>query len=167
MSGVQNYNRKIKYMDLALVYFIFFNVALLVACIFVAFKYHTYHLALKKKKPITFHTFINRGEEWPSLANVFIGLIFGVIFGFLDNFGLWLGLDHLEKYMPGGLLTKAALGNTYSDMLGVVVGTSISIMAKARYDYEDSNEPIWLNALGILIGCFIGILAGRVFTGRK
>ena len=65
------------------------------------------------------------------------------------------------------LLTKAALGNTYSDMLGVVVGTSISIMAKARYDYEDSNEPIWLNALGILIGCFIGILAGRVFTGRK
>ena len=53
-----------------------------------------------------------------------------MVFGFMDNFGIWMGIDVLEKYMPGGVKMKAALGNTYSDMLGAIVGTSISIVAK-------------------------------------
>jgi len=69
--------------------------------------------------------------------------------------------------MPGGLLTKAALGNTYSDFLGVIVGTSISIIAQESLGYDDDNEPIWLNMVGILIGCFIGMSVGRILTGKK
>ena len=62
--------------------------------------------------------------------------------------------------MPGGLLSKAALGNTYSDSLGVIVGTSISIMAKESLDYDDDSEPIRLNMVGIVIDCLMGMVAG-------
>ena len=70
------------------------------------------------------------------------------------------------KYMPG-VTYKAALGNTYSDFLGVIVGTSISIIAQESLGYDDDNEPIWLNMVGIVIGCFIGMFVGRVLTGKN
>ena len=69
--------------------------------------------------------------------------------------------------MPGGLLTKAALGNTYSDFLGVIVGTSVSIIAKESLDYDDDKEPIWLNMIGIVIGCLGGMVVGRILTSKK
>lgn len=92
-----------------------------------------------------------------------IGLIFGMVFGFIDNLGLWLGVDTLQKYMPGGLLTKAALGNTYSDFLGVIVGTSVSTIAKESLDYDDDKEPIWLNMVGIVIGCLVGMVVAYYY----
>lgn len=32
---------------------------------------------------------------------------------------------------------------------------------------EDADQPIWLNTIGIIIGCFIGLFAGRLFIGGK
>ena len=110
--------------------------------------------------------FINNGKL-PSLKNILIGLLFGVVFGFLDNFGLWIGINKLEKYLPGGLLTKAALGNTYSDFLGATIGTSISIIAKDSVNYDNDNEPIWINSIGIFIGCILGLFLGRLITNTN
>ena len=146
--------------------FIIFNLILFAVSLFTAFKVRNYYQHKKGKKERTFIEFLNNGDL-PSGKNILIGLIFGMVFGFIDNLGLWLGVDSLQKYMPGGLLTKAALGNTYSDFLGVIVGTSISIIAQESLGYDDDNEPIWLNMVGIVIGCFIGMFVGRVLTGKK
>jgi hypothetical protein len=95
-----------------------------------------------------------------------VGLVFGLIFGFLDNFGLWMGLDVLQKYLPGGLLTKSAWSNTYSDLLGVTIGSFISIMAKDIFDFDEDASLIWLNTVGIVAGCILGMTVGRLLTGK-
>ena len=108
-----------------------------------------------------------KGKKF-SIVGLFMALgVSAIVFGFLDNFGIWMGIDKLNDYLPGGELTKAALGNTYSDMLGAIVGTSISIMAQDGLNYDDDNEPIWLNTIGILLGCLLGLVAGRLVTGKK
>ena len=146
--------------------FVIFNLILFSVSLYSAFRVRNYYQHKKGKKEGSFIEFLNNGKM-PSGKNIMIGLIFGMVFGFIDNLGLWLGVDTLQKYMPGGLLTKAALGNTYSDFLGVIVGTSVSIIAKESLDYDDDKEPVWLNMIGIVIGCLGGMVVGRILTGKK
>jgi len=99
------------------------------------------------------------------MKSLVVGLTFGIVFGFIDNFGLWVGISELERYMPGGVKVKAALGNTYSDGIGALLGTFVSIIAKDLYDSEDlENDPLWVNPIGIIIGCIIGIIVGKTFN---
>ena len=149
----------------ALINFIIVNIVILVSSLYIAFTYHNKILRKNKKKTQTLVEFVNRGQL-PSLKNIFVGLVFGMVFGFMDNFGIWMGIDVLEKYMPGGVKMKAALGNTYSDMLGAIVGTSISIVAKDAVDYDNDDEPIWVSTFGIFLGCLLGIIFGRLITTR-
>ena len=119
----------------------------------------------KNKKSVTFTEYINQGSI-PKIENILVGLVFGTIFGFIDNFGIWMGLNKIEKYIPGGILTKSAVGNIYSDFLGVVLGTTISIIAKEWIDYDNNNQPLWVNVIGIVFGCIIGMFIGFLITGK-
>lgn len=154
-------------MNIEILYFILINIIVIGGIIYIAYMYHNKTALQNKRKKKTFIEFINKGQTL-SIQSVLIGLSFGVVFGFMDNFGLWLGIDKLEKYMPGGVKTKAALGNTYSDFLGATMGTSVSIMLNDYLENdEDADQPIWLNTIGIIIGCFIGLFAGRLIIGGK
>lgn len=152
-------------MDTTFCKFIVFNIVFLTIFVFGSFRIYNDIMKYKEKDQVSFYSYINRGEipNWHSLA---IGLIFGIVFGFIDNFGLWMGLNVIEKYIPGGVLTKSGIGNIYSDFLGVVAGTSISILAKELIDYDDSDQPIWVNTIGIVIGCILGIIIGYLVTGK-
>ena len=108
--------------------------------------------------------FINNGKS-VSLKQVLVGMSFGMIFGFIDNFGLWYGMDYLDPYLPGGNLTKAGYGNTYSDFIGSTMGTSISIVLNTLYPVEEA--PIWVNSLGIILGCLLGLYIPRYLSGRN
>jgi hypothetical protein len=152
-------------MNKTIINFIVVNLIIFAGSLFIAYKYHNKVLKRTGKKQVTFVEFINNGKL-PSFKNIMIGLIFGMVFGFLDNFGIWIGIEKLNNFLPGGQLTKAALGNTYSDMLGAIVGTSISIMAKDGLNYDDDDQPIWLNTIGIVLGCLLGLVAGRLVTGK-
>ena len=154
-------------MNKVVIQFTLFNIILFFICLMFTFYFHNHYLIKKKKKPYSFTEFLNNSRKTPSLKNISLGLIFGVIFGFMDNFGLWMGIEKLEKYLPGGLLTKAALGNTYSDLLGAIIGTCISIIAKDTFDYDNDDTPIWLNTVGIVIGCFLGLFFGKLITGKR
>ena len=39
----------------------------------------------------------------PNARNIMIGLIFGMVFGFIDNLGLWLGVDSYKVHAWGYL----------------------------------------------------------------
>lgn len=108
--------------------------------------------------------FINNGKS-VSLKQILVGMSFGMIFGFIDNFGLWYGMDYLDPYLPGGNLTKAGYGNTYSDFIGSTMGTSISIILNTLYPVEEA--PIWVNSLGIVLGCLLGLYIPRYLSGRS
>lgn len=127
-----------------------------------------YYIKQKKtKKKITVKDFLNGGKKLPSFKNLLVGIIFGVIFGFIDNVGLWFGMDDFSKNIKGGPLTKAAFGNTYSDFMGSIIGTFIASIAMDLFNYDDDNQPIWINTLGITIGCLLGILFGKLITKKN
>lgn len=84
-----------------------------------------------------------------------------VIFGFIDNAGLFFGSNYLEEVfskLPGGATdanVTAGYGNTYSDTLGAFMGTFIGMIFKDLTGVE--SGPLWAEIIGIIIGCLLGI----------
>lgn len=131
--------------------------------------YISYYLVNKKHQKegnpkLSLVEFLNNNQTL-TIKKVLVGMSFGIVFGFIDNAGLWFGLDTFEKYIPGGLLTKSAWGNTFSDGLGATLGTSIAVILRTIYPIEDS--PIWVDTVGIILGCILGIYIPRLITGDK
>jgi hypothetical protein len=146
--------------------FIIINLLLIIFFIYSAFKVKNMRLIQKNKEPLTFIHFLNVKHKL-TFKNVFAGLVFGIVFGFLDNFGLWMGISVLEKHMPGGVKTKSALGNTYSDFIGATIGTAMSILALEIFEIDNDDAPIWVNTIGILLGCLLGMFMGKLITGKS
>ena len=131
--------------------------------------YAAFYTVNKKREekgeiPLTFIKFINNDKKI-SLKQIIVGMSFGMIFGFIDNFGLWYGMDYLDPYLPNGNLTKAGFGNTYSDFIGSTMGTSISIILTTLYPVEEA--PIWVNSFGIIVGCLLGLYIPKYLSGRS
>ena len=157
--------------------FIIINIVLIVGMMLISYNVNIAYTSdnnIKKlygvsKKDMTLSLYLNKGSL-PSIKNIIIGLVFGIIFGFMDNFGLWVGIEEFQKYIPGGIKTKAAWGNTYSDLLGATLGTFVSsiIMDVSNYTNADAADmPIYINTLGIFIGCMMGMIAGKgLMTGH-
>lgn len=124
--------------------------------------------------------------------NLYGGLVLGLIFGFLDNFGLFYGMGALDSFFYGfganvaaGIMSwfrvekaslnpklllrdlhtvtgdlMAGLGNTFSDLLGVALGTAALEIAKAGLNVDPAFWVLDLVAivLGCLLGCFMPVL---------
>ena len=118
----------------------------------------------KGEEKYTLVQFLNKNQKLDFKA-VLVGMSFGIVFGFIDNAGLWFGLQSFQKYIPGGLLTKSGWGNTFSDGLGASLGTSVAIILRTLYPIKES--PIWVDTIGIIIGCILGIYIPRLLTGKK
>ena len=108
-------------------------------------------------KNLPFTQFINGEKQLPPPRVILSGMVFGIIFGFIDNFFLFVGIDSLEHLMPESHLVKAGLGNTYSDAIGAIIGTFLATISKLYFDYEEDQVPLWANTLGIFIGCLLGL----------
>lgn len=154
-------------MDKTLVRFIILNLILFFALLFWAYNIHLKALKKKNKPKVTVLEYLNGDtKKIPSFKTIALGLVFGIVFGFMDNFGLWMGIDTLSKYIGGGPLSKAAWGNTYSDLIGSTAGTFISSIAADSLNYDDDDTPIWLNSVGIFLGCILGMFTGKLITGK-
>lgn len=143
-------------------------IVIIITLIIITF-YISFYLVNKKnekegKPKLSLKNFLNNNQTL-SIKKVLIGMSFGIVFGFIDNAGLWFGLDSFQKYIPGGLLTKSAWGNTFSDGLGASLGTSVAVILRTLYPIEDS--PIWVDTVGIILGCILGIYIPRLITGKK
>jgi len=138
---------------------IIFSVALILVSSVVA--YIIENREHKKKKGtdenLPFWHFINGQAQLPSWKTILVGLTFGIVFGFLDNFFIYVGIDSLEPILPKDTVLKAGLGNLYSDAIGAIVGTYIANIVQKWTGIDDDEIPIWTNTIGIIIGCLIGI----------
>ena len=133
-----------------LIRFVLMNV--LIIFILSIISYKVYDKTATKKK--TYKEFIVGKKMSPK--GILVGLTFGMVFGFLDNLGLLIGMDTLTKNFKMNNTAKSAFGNTYSDFIGATVGTFVSIILKQLTGYDDDDQPIWLNSLGIVLGCLLG-----------
>jgi uncharacterized membrane protein required for colicin V production len=91
---------------------------------------------------------------------VVVASMTNIIFGFIDNCGLFFGgsfLDEIFSKLPGGDDANccAGYGNTFSDLLGSFIGTFIGMMVADIVGFSDG--PLWAQAIGIFFGCLIGI----------
>ena len=130
--------------------FVLFNVVIIFILSIISYKVYD----KKSKKNKSYKDFI-LGKKM-SLKGILVGLTFGMVFGFLDNLGLLIGMDTLTKNFKMDNREKSAFGNTYSDFIGATVGTFISIILKQLTGYDGDDEPLWLNSLGIVLGCLLG-----------
>ena len=144
--------------------FIIFNVILIAITFWSAYQVRKYVIHKQHKEQRGFIYWFNQGSITPK--SILVSLVFGVVFGFIDNFFMWMGLAKMMNFIPGGLLTKGALGNTYSDLIGATVGASVASIASDLL-HIDTLPPIWANALGITVGCLLGMYIGGIVTGKR
>jgi hypothetical protein len=102
---------------------------------------------------------------FPSLLSILVGMSANIVFGIIDNGGLFFGMDALDPILPEGELTRAGLGNTFSDALGAFLGTFAGVAIKNLSNVNDT--PLWSDAIGIVIGCLIGLYVPKAITGKK
>lgn len=102
---------------------------------------------------------------FPSLMSILVGMSANIVFGMIDNGGLFFGMDALDPFLPEGELTRAGLGNTFSDFLGAFLGTFAGVAIKNLSNINDT--PLWSDAIGIVIGCLIGLYVPKTITGKK
>ena len=97
-----------------------------------------------------------------SIRSVAIGSVFGFVFGFIDNLFLAIGIDNLQKYFPGDIITKSGLGNTYSDVIASFVGTSAAYFVTKYTNSSEDEVPLWANSFGMFWGCLVGLYVGKL-----
>ena len=135
--------------------FILLNIVLIIGSVYIVW----YIRNKNEKEYVSLSKIINR--ENLTLRAILIGSIFGFVFGFIDNLFLVIGLNNLEHFFPGDLLTKSGLGNTYSDVIASFIGTFIAHFMTIYTNSQEDEFPLWANSFGMFIGCLVGLYAGK------
>ena len=144
--------------------------------------YITYQMWSKNQKEqgkdSTVTTFF-LGEKRDQFQKRFlVGMASGAVFGFIDNAGLFQGMDNLdpllniyaprENYVDGPEGDKmhnniiAGMGNTYSDAVGSFLSVFIGRMIAMQYKIDET--PMIAESIGLIIGCVAGF---KAFEKRK
>ena len=142
---------------------------LIVCAILIAvFMYAAYEIEKKtakkeKRKIPSLLEYLGFSDKY-SWTAIGVGMVSNVVFGFIDNAGLFFGMDSLDVLMPQGddkitQLTQAGLGNTFSDALGAFLGTFSGNMISNVTGIKDT--PLWSEVIGIIIGCLLGLYIPR------
>ena len=114
---------------------------------------------------VSFSWFIN-GDKPFSMRVLLLSMVSAMVFGFIDNAGLFFGMSALDPYLPGGELEKAGWGNTFSDGVGAFMGAFIAKIIGLVSGF-DGQGPIYGDFLGVIFGCILGIYIPKAITGKK
>ena len=141
--------------------YILIGVSILIIVVFCLIAYHT---ELQRRPELGLWEFVI-GEDL-SFNSILVGMSSGVIFGILDNGGLFFGMDALDPFLPKGKLIPAGLGGTFSNVLGTASGAYAGVVVKNLFDFK-GEHPVWTEMIGMLLGCFLGIYIPHMITGKK
>lgn len=127
---------------------------LIIISIFIGYKVEKITNKKQNKKQRSLIEYIGFSSKY-SLTSIIVGMISNTVFGFIDNASLMFGMDALNKYFPGGPLTRAGYGNMLSSTIGCVLGEYIGNIINNLTNIRDT--PLWSQSFGMLLGSFIGI----------
>lgn len=150
--------------------FTIFYIIIIIACGIIAYNLEKKKLAAAGKE-ITTTGFLNNFVKI-SPKVVLVGLVFGIVFGFMDNFSLYFGIngfgDYLKDKFNMSEVEVAAYGNTYAGVLGVTLATFAVVISSYYYpEVNQNNRPVWLNTIGFLIGAILGIYIPKLFLQKN
>ena len=140
--------------------FIIISIIIISLSLTIAYEVQTMN---KPYDDFNFRTFINNGPNEITLKDIIVGLTFGTVLGFVDTVGIWIGVEEIGNYISGGVKIKSAVGSIYSNILGITVGTAISIIIGTLIKTDNNQTPIYLTAAGSIIGAILGIAVGNTF----
>ena len=121
----------------------------------ICYRFLKNHYREKENKEFTISEFINGTKGMPPMKNILVGMVFGIVFGFIDNAGMFFGMDALEPFLPTEGFVAAGIGNTYSSVLGAFLAAFLSNIIKINTGV--SSFPVWSDAAGIVVGAILGI----------
>ena len=112
------------------------------------------------------------GPKTPlTMTMIGVSMVFGVIFGFIDNAGLFFGMDALDphvKKVSKDSKVAAGIGNTFSDVVGAFAGSFAGSVVTSIFKEQIGGDcfegPMWAEAVGIFVGCIIGIVIPKAIT---
>lgn len=119
-----------------------------------------------KAEPTTLETLLDFKNV--DTKSVGVGMTQGTVFGFIDNFGMALGLVGLEiflKKMKASSTVVAGVSNLYSSMFGSVMGACLQKAIEQAV--PTNNIPWWSNLIGIILGSLSGMYAGDFVMPAK
>jgi hypothetical protein len=90
-----------------------------------------------------------------------IGASFMMVFGIIDNLGLFMGMSVVEEWiMKKGFDSQVAagIGNTFSDMLGVMLGGVVSAALYKLLKVKKEETTFWQKLVGVFIGCLLPVI---------
>lgn len=148
-------------MDNKLLRFIIGTVFVILIALYIAFRIKK--TTDKTVSKYSFRDFLNDGITAPSLNDIIVGMSFGIAMGFVDTIAIWLGVDQLGKYIKGGPNLKAAVGNMYSNLVAISVGSAVTIVMSSLIKLKNNQSPVYLNAIGSIIGAILGITISETF----
>jgi len=96
----------------------------------------------------------------------FIAMVGPIVFGLIDNGGLFLGMAAIENYLLSlgyGAKIAAGFGNTFSDALGAALGGSISLILYKKLGLEHVHNYT-AEVLGIIVGCLIPVFVAMAIA---
>ena len=130
------------------------SLAVILVVGFACYTYLKNHYQEKENREFTVTEFINGVDGMPPLKNILVGMVFGIVFGFIDNAGMFFGMDALEPFLPREGFVAAGIGNTYSSVLGAFLAAFLSNVIKISTGVD--TVP-WSDAAGIVVGAILGI----------
>lgn len=95
-----------------------------------------------------------------SLKVFLVGSTFMIIFGIIDNLGLFFGMDFIENYVISKGYTSliaAGIGNAFSDAIGALIGGSIATFLYKLLKIKDKVSTAQ-QFVGVIIGCMIPVI---------
>lgn len=118
----------------------------------------------EKNPDLTLKEFLSI-DKVPKFKNILVGMASGLVFGFIDNAGLYLGMDALDPFFSNDPLIRAGQGNTFSDLVGSFLATFIGVIIKNKTKIDD--YPVWSESIGVVVGCLIGVYLPAAIFGSS
>ena len=94
------------------------------------------------------------------------GTITMLIFGIIDNLGLFVGMNGVESWVVqhgGDAITAAGIGNAFSDAVGALLGGAVMalvvLITKRKGEGTTAQQVI-----GVTVGCLIPVFAKVLFS---
>ena len=145
----------------------FFNIPTLLICVsfmLMIFSLHSAYQSARNNKPdLQVSTYLGFDMGFGKEAG--LGMMTNFIFGFIDNLGLFIGMEALDPIFKTFPLAKGnsslaenvagGYGNTFSDFIGAFIGTSIGNLVLNKGKVE--KTPLWVEPVAIILGCLVGV----------
>jgi hypothetical protein len=89
-----------------------------------------------------------------------------IVFGIIDNLGLFIGMDFIEGFITGhgySPMIAAGIGNAFSDMIGALFGGLIATGLYRVLKISDDSIKTSHQVVGVTIGCMIPVIIAMIF----